>query len=179
MFEYLMPRLLLRSLPGTLLAEAGQTAVARQIELGQQFGLPWGVSESSYGAQSPAAIITIRHSACRAWDSSRASRTTTSWRYYATLIASMVVPHKAVQNLRRLAKEGAEGTFGMYEAVDYTRDRLPAGERSIVVKSYWPTTKGWDSSRCKRFTGRRDAAAVPLASPRWPPWSCCCRNVCR
>ena len=53
MFEYLMPRLLLRSLPGTILAEACQTAVARQIEYGRQLDLPWGVSESAYSAQYP------------------------------------------------------------------------------------------------------------------------------
>src|SRR6516225_9280629 len=44
MFEYLMPRLLLRSLPGTVLHEACCTAVARQIESGRELGLPWGVS---------------------------------------------------------------------------------------------------------------------------------------
>ena len=51
MFEYLMPRLLLRSLPGTLLAEACRTAVARQIEYGRELGLPWGISESGFSAQ--------------------------------------------------------------------------------------------------------------------------------
>ena len=48
-----MPRLLLRSLPGTLLDGACRTAVARQIEYGRQLGLPWGVSESAYAAQYP------------------------------------------------------------------------------------------------------------------------------
>ena len=42
MFEYLMPRLLLRSLPDTLLAEACRTAVARQIEYGRQLRHPLG-----------------------------------------------------------------------------------------------------------------------------------------
>ena len=42
MFEYLMPRLLLRSLPETLLAEACRTAVARQIEYGRRAGHPLG-----------------------------------------------------------------------------------------------------------------------------------------
>ena len=50
MFEYLMPRLLLKSLPGTVVAEACRTAVARQIEYGRQRGVPWGISESAYAA---------------------------------------------------------------------------------------------------------------------------------
>ena len=50
MFEYLMPRLLLRPLTGTLLDQAHRTAVARQIEYGRQKGTPWGISESAYAA---------------------------------------------------------------------------------------------------------------------------------
>ena len=49
MFEYLMPRLLLAQLARTRCwTEACRTAVARQIEYGQQLGIPWGVSESAY-----------------------------------------------------------------------------------------------------------------------------------
>ena len=54
MFEYAMPRLMLRSLPRTVLTEAVRTAVARQIEYGKSLGLPWGISESSYSDQNPA-----------------------------------------------------------------------------------------------------------------------------
>ncbi len=48
MFEYLMPRLMLRPLAGTLLDEAHRTAVARQMEYGRQRGVPWGISESAF-----------------------------------------------------------------------------------------------------------------------------------
>ena len=50
MFEYLMPRLLLRSYSGTLLDESCGSAVDRQIEYGQQHRTPWGVSESAFSA---------------------------------------------------------------------------------------------------------------------------------
>src|SRR5258708_47164 len=42
MFEYLLPRLLLPTAPGTLLDCAQRTAVKRQIEFGRQHGIPWG-----------------------------------------------------------------------------------------------------------------------------------------
>jgi cyclic beta-1,2-glucan synthetase len=51
MFEYLMPRLLLRGLPGTLVAEACRTAVALQMDYGRRMGVPWGISESAFNAQ--------------------------------------------------------------------------------------------------------------------------------
>src|SRR5262249_9643944 len=41
MFEYLMPRLLLRTDPGTLLVASAAAAVARQIEYGRQNHVPW------------------------------------------------------------------------------------------------------------------------------------------
>jgi cyclic beta-1,2-glucan synthetase len=48
MFEYLMPNLLMRSYPGTLLDESARMAVCRQRDYGLQRGVPWGISESAY-----------------------------------------------------------------------------------------------------------------------------------
>ena len=39
---------------------------------------------------------------------------------YATALAAMVDPTAAAANFRRLAREGAAGRFGFYEALDYT-----------------------------------------------------------
>jgi hypothetical protein len=48
---------------------------------------------------------------------------------YATLLALMVSPHKACDNLLRLEKNGARGEYGFYEALDYT---LPPRNRATV-----------------------------------------------
>ena len=48
MFEYLMPLLVMRSYPDTLLDESCRMAVRRQIEYGAARGVPWGISESAY-----------------------------------------------------------------------------------------------------------------------------------
>src|SRR5262249_25838471 len=53
-----------------------------------------------------------------------------------------VRPRAATANLGALRSEQAEGPFGMYEAVDYTRDRLPSGDRSAVVRSYMAHHQG-------------------------------------
>ena len=49
-FEYLMPLLLTRNYPGTLLDESCRMAVQHQIDYGAKVGVPWGLSESAYGA---------------------------------------------------------------------------------------------------------------------------------
>ena len=48
MFEYLMPLLLMRNYPGTLLDQSCRASVRRQIEYGRQRDVPWGISESAY-----------------------------------------------------------------------------------------------------------------------------------
>jgi len=46
MFEYLMPRLMVRSEPGTLLGQTLEVVTDRQIEYGREKDIPWGISES-------------------------------------------------------------------------------------------------------------------------------------
>jgi cyclic beta-1,2-glucan synthetase len=142
MFEYLMPRLVLRSLPGTLLAEAVRTAVARQIAYGRRLGIPWGVSESSFGARSPQGDYHYQSFGVPGLGLKQGLEDDHVVAPYATVIAAMALPHDALQNLRRLASAGAEGTYGMYEAVDYTRSRLARGQGSVVVKSYMAHHQG-------------------------------------
>ena len=48
MFEYMMPQLLMRSFPGTLLDQSCRASVQRQIDYGGQRDVPWGISESAY-----------------------------------------------------------------------------------------------------------------------------------
>lgn len=48
MFEYLMPNLVMRSFPQTVLDQTSAAVVRRQIAFGTERGIPWGVSESAY-----------------------------------------------------------------------------------------------------------------------------------
>ncbi len=42
-------------------------AVDRQIDYGQEKGVPWGISESAYSALDANQIISTKPSACRDW----------------------------------------------------------------------------------------------------------------
>ncbi|WP_165228403.1 GH36-type glycosyl hydrolase domain-containing protein [Aquisphaera insulae] len=142
MFEYLMPRLLLRSLPGTLLAEAVDAAVARQIEYGRQLGLPWGVSESAFAAQYLEGDYRYQSFGVPGLGLKRGLEEDRVVAPYATLMATMIAPREALANLRRLTREGAEGPYGYYEAIDFTPGRLHAGQTSAVVRSYMAHHQG-------------------------------------
>jgi cyclic beta-1,2-glucan synthetase len=142
MFEYLMPRLLLRGLPGTLLEGACRTAVARQMEYGRELGLPWGVSESAYAAQYPDGDYQYQAFGVPGLGLKQGLEKDHVIAPYATLMATMLAPREALENLRRLAQEGAEGTYGMFEALDFTPERVPMGERRVIVRSYMAHHQG-------------------------------------
>ena len=61
---------------------------------------------------------------------------------YATVLALMVAPEPACENLQRLARDGVAGTYGFYEAVDYTPSRFPGGSRARWSAPTWRTTRG-------------------------------------
>jgi cyclic beta-1,2-glucan synthetase len=61
---------------------------------------------------------------------------------YATGLASMIAPASAAQNFRQLEAIGALGAFGFYEAIDYTRQRLPQGDSRAIVRAYFAHHQG-------------------------------------
>jgi cyclic beta-1,2-glucan synthetase len=142
MFEYLMPRLLLRSYPGTLLDESHRVAVSRQIEYGRQRRVPWGISESAFSALDLARDYQYQSFGVPGLGLKRGLAEELVIAPYATALALAVSPHEAIENFRRLAAEGAEGSFGLYEAIDYTRVRLPDRQRSFIVRCFMAHHQG-------------------------------------
>jgi len=136
MFEYLMPRLMMLPLKGTLLDEAHQTAVARQMEYGRQKGIPWGISESAYAAFTVEGDYHYQSFGTPGLGLKRDIGNDLVITPYATALAVAVRPREALENFKKLAAEGGEGRYGFHEAVDFTRERVPKGKRSVVVRSY-------------------------------------------
>ena len=142
MFEYLMPMLVMPTYGNTLLARAMQGAVQRQIQYGRQRGVPWGMSESGYNLTDAHLNYQYRAFGVPGLGLQRGLGEDLVVAPYATVLALMVDPAAAVQNLRRLARSGAAGRFGFYEAVDYTAARLRPGETHAVVRSHMAHHQG-------------------------------------
>src|SRR5207245_10510059 len=107
------------------LGPAVQAAVQRQIQSGRQRGVPWGMSESGYNVTDAHLNYQYRAFGVPGLGLQRGLGEDLVVAPYATVLALMVEPGAAVQNLQRLADEGLAGTFGYYEAADYTPSRLP------------------------------------------------------
>ncbi|MWV17362.1 cyclic beta 1-2 glucan synthetase [Pseudomonas sp. L-22-4S-12] len=142
MFEYLMPLLVMPNYAGTLLDQTCRAAVARQIEYGNQLGLPWGVSESGYNTQDAHGNYQYRAFGVPGLGLKRGLGEDIVVAPYATALALMVAPQAACKNLQRLAAQGLAGTFGLHEAVDFTPARLPRGQSAAVIHSFMAHHQG-------------------------------------
>ncbi len=136
MFEYLMPSLVMRAPAGSLLEQTNRLVVHRQISYAAGLGVPWGISESEFNARD--LEFTYQYSTFGIPDLAykRGLAEDTVIAPYATGLAAMVDPRAAVQNFATLADAGGRGPYGWYEALDYTRARLPKDEKVAVVRAY-------------------------------------------
>ena len=149
MFEYLMPQLLMRSFPGTLLDQSCRASVRRQIEYGAQRGVPWGISESAYGFTDRDGNYQYRAFGVPGLGLKRGLATDLVIAPYATALASLVTPAAAAENLQKLASLGLDGRYGFYEAIDYNpRSReiddtvTDAAPKPAIVHAYFAHHQG-------------------------------------
>ena len=142
MFEYLMPMLVMPSYENTLLEQTCLAAVKRQIAYGKQRGVPWGISESGYNTVDTSLNYQYRAFGVPGLGLKRGLAEDLVIAPYASALALMVMPEAACQNLQRLAADGFEGKYGMYEAIDFTPSRLPRGQTSAIVRSFMAHHQG-------------------------------------
>ncbi len=143
MFEYLMPLLVMRTHPGTLLDETYEAVVRRQIAYGASRGVPWGVSESAYNVQDLEGNYQYRAFGVPGLGLKRGLADDLVVAPYATMLAAPLAPADVVRNLERLSGEGMAGRYGYYEAIDYTADRLPPdAERGVPLPTYMAHHQG-------------------------------------
>ncbi len=142
MFEYLMPILVMKSWPGTLLERTYGSVVRRQIQYGKQRGVPWGVSESAFNAKDAELTYQYQAFGVPGLGLKRGLSADVVIAPYATVLALMVAPRAALENMRALVKQGAEGRYGFYEAIDYTPGRVPAGKERAIVRAYMAHHQG-------------------------------------
>ncbi len=142
MFEYLMPSLVMRAPAGSLLEQTSRLVVRRQAGYGDALHVPWGVSESAYNARDMALTYQYSNFGVPGLGLKRGLSRNIVIAPYATALAAMVDPHAAALNLSRLASLGARGRYGFFEAIDYTRSRLPDGVPLAIVKAYMAHHQG-------------------------------------
>ncbi|GAC1428348.1 MAG: hypothetical protein NVS1B11_07950 [Terriglobales bacterium] len=120
MFEYLMPALWMRTYANTLLERSRAAAVAAQEKYTAAKRIPWGISESAYFKTDEAGNYQYYAFGIPRLALHQSDQKTLVISPYSTFLALDVDPSKAMQNLRDMADKGWFGTYGFYEAADYT-----------------------------------------------------------
>jgi cyclic beta-1,2-glucan synthetase len=142
MFEYLMPSLVMRAAFGSLLEQTNRLIVQRQIHYGAELRVPWGVSESAYNARDVELTYQYSNFGVPGLGLKRGLSENAVIAPYATALAAMVDPQRAALNFARLNAIGARGRYGFFEALDYTRSRLPEGSRVAIVRAFMAHHQG-------------------------------------
>ena len=142
MFEYLMPSLVMRAPAGSLLEQTSHVVVDQQMKYGAARGVPWGTSESAYNARDLEFTYQYGSFGIPDLGFKRGLGDNTVIAPYATALAAMVDPSAALHNLARLAAVGARGRYGWYDALDYTKPRLPEGKDVAIIRAYMAHHQG-------------------------------------
>lgn len=120
LFEYLMPLLVMRSHPGTLLDASCRLVVHRQMDYAHSAGVPWGISESAYNLVDRQGTYQYKAFGVPGLGLKRGLGHEVVVAPYATALALAIDPGPATANLRVLAATGLDGEYGLFDAIDYT-----------------------------------------------------------
>ena len=142
MFEYLMPSLVMTTPGGSLLDQTCRRVVERQMDYGNLRGSPWGVSEAGYNARDLSLNYQYSTFGVPGLGLKRGLAKDLVIAPYATALAAMIEPRKALLNFRTLEQLGGRGLYGFYESLDYTPTRLRENEKFALVKSYMAHHQG-------------------------------------
>ncbi|MDD5259858.1 MAG: glucoamylase family protein [bacterium] len=142
MFEYLMPLLVMPTYEGTLLDRTYKSMIKRQIDYASHNNIPWGISESGYNKIDANMMYQYHSFGVPDTGFKRGLSEDLVVAPYASVMALMVEPEKAYENLEYLKDQGFGGEYGFYEAIDYTPSRLASGETQAVIKSFMAHHQG-------------------------------------
>ena len=142
MFEYLMPSLLMDTPYGSLLDHTCRTVVERQIDYATRRGVPWGISESALNERDLELTFQYSTFGVPGLGLKRGLGEDLVIAPYATGLAAMYAPRAAAANFLRLEALNGRGRYGFYEALDFTRQRIPDASDVAIVRAYMAHHQG-------------------------------------
>ena len=142
MFEYLMPSLVMNTPASSLIEKTCRLIVKKQISYAGRYSIPWGMSESAYNARDLHLTYQYSNFGVPELAFKRGIGKDLVIAPYATMLAGMYDPISAVKNLKLLSSLNAEGVYGYFESIDFTKSRIPEGSGAAIVKTYMAHHQG-------------------------------------
>ncbi|MEG0306674.1 MAG: glucoamylase family protein [Clostridium sp.] len=132
MFEYFMPRLLMKNFRNSLLDETYRAVIGAQMKYGKKKLVPFGISESAYFKFDIDLNYQYKAFGTPKVGLKRGLEEELVISPYSTLMALMENIPKSMENIIKLKNLKMEGKYGFYEAIDYTKKRIKHKEFEIV-----------------------------------------------
>ena len=131
-FEYFMPELFLPSKPGSFCFEGAKFCLDCGEKIANSKGVPFGISESGFYAFDEDINYQYKAHGVQCLALKRGQNAETVVSPYSTFLALPFAPEYCLKNLSKLTQYGAQGKYGFYEAVDFTRSRILDSKFKIV-----------------------------------------------
>jgi cyclic beta-1,2-glucan synthetase len=142
MFEYLMPTLVMRAPLESLITKTELESTHKQMAYGLEKGVPWGISESAFSSRDRALTYQYKAFGVPGLGFKRGLKDNLVIAPYATVLAALVDPIAATANMVRLAALGVLDRYGFYDALDFTKSRVPDGSEFVPVKTWMAHHQG-------------------------------------
>ena len=142
MFEYLMPTLVLDEPHGSVLHEANHAALREQIAYARAHAVPWGISESAYAGRDHTLAYQYSPQGVPALALRRTPSDELVVAPYATALAALIAPRRAVLNFAALQALSARADCGFIEALDFTPARKSGNETYVPVGTFMAHHQG-------------------------------------
>ena len=137
MFEYLMPSIWMRSYPNTLLDRASVAAVRSQQEYATEKGILWGISESACARRNEAGDYHYEAFGVPNLALQKNESEPLIVSPYSSFLALNVDRKGTLANLQRMNALGWFGSYGFYEAADYSISRRRFGGPRYELVQQW------------------------------------------
>jgi cyclic beta-1,2-glucan synthetase len=142
MFEYLMPALWMRTHPNTLLERTVAAAVRAQQAYAEEEGIPWGISESAFFKMDDAGNYQYHAFGLPSLALRRAEGKALVVSPYSTFLALHIDPEQALENLRKMDRDGWFGAYGFYESADFSAPQRTWRHRYELVPCWMAHHQG-------------------------------------
>lgn len=142
MFEYLMPKLVMKEYENSVFAESSKAAVLEQIIYAKKKGIPWGMSESQYYRFDLDSNYQYKANGVPKIRLQPQLSDSLVIAPYATVLALDYSEKNAVANLERIAQLGGAGRYGYFEALDFNTTDPTAMTQYAVIKSFMAHHQG-------------------------------------
>lgn len=138
MFEYLMPSLIMKEPEGSLLFHTHQRVIQEQQNYAKKNMLPWGISEAAFNKRDAEQNYQYSSFGAPKLALDKEALPSKVVAPYASFLALQFCSLKKVTaNLQNLETLGALGTYGYFDAVDFTTEHLLPQQKHAVIRNYY------------------------------------------